>query len=137
MLTSCIALSASHSSSCLSLQDGVELAAELRDAVLSANVSWDKLPARKIGVALRAFESRRSTRCAPLVELAARIGKLATTRRWWLVRSSSASLPLMKLKDYRISETEVLKKTDTDQSKIVEGIVPRVCQALLELVLAC
>ena len=112
MLTSCISLRASHSSLCLSLQDGVELAAELRDAVLSANVSWDKLPARKIGEALRAFESRRSTRCAPLVGLAAQIGKLATTRRWWLVRSSSASLPLIELKNYSISESEALQKTN-------------------------
>ena len=49
------------------MQDGVELGAALRDATVTAGVSWPDMPAAAIESALRDFERRRSTRCAPLI----------------------------------------------------------------------
>ena len=74
----------------LHVQDGVELAASLRDAALSAGVSWTQVSTERIKEALRTFERRRSARCAPLVALASQIGDMATTERSWLVCASSA-----------------------------------------------
>ena len=46
------------------MQDGVELGAALRDATVTAGVSWPDMPAAAIESALRDFERRRS-RAAP------------------------------------------------------------------------
>ena len=51
----------------LPLQDGVVLGAALRDATVAADVGGADMPAAAIARALRGFERRRSTRCAPLI----------------------------------------------------------------------
>ena len=68
------------------LQDGPELAAALRDAAQAAAVPWPHVPAADIERALRGFEHRRSTRCAPLVAQARENGRRLTVKRTWLVR---------------------------------------------------
>ena len=69
-------------------QDGVELAAALRDAVQSAAAPLAEVPGPKLEEALRDFERRRSTRCAPLVAQARQNGRRLLAERSWLVRST-------------------------------------------------
>ena len=69
------------------MQDGVELAASLRDAMEAAAISWVELPTPKIEQALRDLERRRSFRCAPLVAQAREYGRQTTLKRSWLVGS--------------------------------------------------
>ena len=72
------------------VQDGVELAAALRDAAQTAAVPWAQVPAADIERTLRDFERRRSTRCAPLVAEARENGRRITARHSWLVRCQSS-----------------------------------------------
>ncbi|CAK0782391.1 hypothetical protein CVIRNUC_005666 [Coccomyxa viridis] len=69
---------------CMALEDGVELAAALRDAAQTAAVPWAQVPAADIERTLRDFERRRSTRCAPLVAEARENGRRITARHSWL-----------------------------------------------------
>lgn len=67
----------------------MELGAALRDAAAAVGVPWAAVPAAALEKALRDFERRRSTRCAPLVATAHANGDRMMARQPTWVRSHS------------------------------------------------